>query len=168
MRLAVTGRDGQVARALAEVAADRGIELVHLARPEVDLTRPETVVPALRAARTDAVISAAAFTAVDAAEGDAQTAFAINEGGARAVAQAAADLDIPILHLSTDYVFDGSGDTPWREDDATGPLGVYGASKLAGDWRDHGQPRDPAHGLGVFSVWGEFRENHAARRGGPR
>jgi len=133
MKLAVTGRDGQVARALAEVAAAAGITLIPLARPEVDLTRPETIAPALHAAGVDAVISAAAFTAVDAAESDADAAFAINEGGARAVALAAADLNIPILHLSTDYVFDGSGDTPWREGDATGPLGVYGASKLAGE-----------------------------------
>ncbi|WP_316015306.1 dTDP-4-dehydrorhamnose reductase [Roseobacter sp. HKCCA0434] len=130
MRLAITGRNGQVARALAEM---KGIEPVFLARPDMDLAQPESVLPALRDAGAQAVINAAAWTAVDAAEDDAEAAFAVNEGGARAVAQAAAELGIPVVQISTDYVFDGSGERPWREDDPTGPLGVYGASKLAGE-----------------------------------
>ena len=129
MRIAVTGRAGQVARALVEVHGD----VVTLARPEVDLLRPESVLPALRAAGADVVVNAAAYTAVDAAESDAEAAFAVNEGGARAVARAAAELGLPVIQISTDYVFDGSGDVPWREDHPTGPLGVYGASKLAGE-----------------------------------
>lgn len=133
MRLAVTGQAGQVARALGEVGAREGVEVVPLARPAFDLTLPETVLPILRAAGVDAVINAAAYTAVDAAQDDAASAFAVNEGGAAAVAQAAQVLGIPLVHLSTDYVFDGSGTRPWREGDQTGPLGVYGASKLAGE-----------------------------------
>ena len=129
MRIAVTGRAGQVARALVEVHGD----VVTLARPEVDLLRPESVLPALRAAGADVVVNAAAYTAVDAAESDAEAAFAVNEAGAQAVARAAAVLGMPVIQISTDYVFDGSGDVPWREDHPTGPLGVYGASKLAGE-----------------------------------
>lgn len=129
MRIAVTGQAGQVARALVEVHGD----VVTLARPELDLTRPATVLPALRAAGADVVVNAAAYTGVDAAESDAEAAFAVNEGGARAVACAAAELNLPVIQISTDYVFDGSGDAPWREDHPTGPLGVYGASKLAGE-----------------------------------
>ena len=133
MRLAVTGRTGQVARALAETGPRAGVEVVALARPALDLAVPGTVLPALRAAGVDAVVNAAAHTGVDAAEDDAEAAFALNEGGARDVARAAAELGLPVIQLSTDYVFDGSGDRPWREDDPTGPLGVYGASKLAGE-----------------------------------
>lgn len=133
MRLAVTGQAGQMARALVEVGLREGVEVVPLARPVLDLTQPDTVLPALRAVGVDAVINAAAYTAVDAAQDDAANAFAVNEGGAAAVAQAAEVLGIPVVHLSTDYVFDGSGTMPWREGDQTGPLGVYGASKLAGE-----------------------------------
>ncbi|SOH95426.1 dTDP-4-dehydrorhamnose reductase [Monaibacterium marinum] len=133
MRLAVTGQTGQVARALVELGMREGMEVVPLARPVFDLAQPDTVLPALRAAGVDAVVNAAAYTAVDAAQDDAANAFAVNEGGAAAVAQAAQVLGIPVVHLSTDYVFDGSGTMPWREGDRTGPLGVYGASKLAGE-----------------------------------
>ena len=129
MRIAVTGQAGQVARALVEVHGD----VVTLARPAVDLMQPDTVLPALRAAGADVVVNAAAYTGVDAAESDAKAAFAVNEGGARAVAEAAAELNLPVIQISTDYVFDGSVDAPWREDHPTGPLGVYGASKLAGE-----------------------------------
>jgi len=161
MRLAVTGQAGQVARALGEVGAREGVEVVPLARPAFDLTLPETVLPILRAAGVDAVINAAAYTAVDAA-----SAFAVNEGGAAAVAQAAQVLGISLFQLSTDYVFEGSGTRPWREGDHTGPLGVYGASTL--DRRRAGlrQSCHPAHGVGLFALWRELRENHAAAGGG--
>jgi dTDP-4-dehydrorhamnose reductase len=102
-------------------------------RPELDLTRPETILPALRAARPDIVVSAAAYTAVDRAESEADLAFAVNGAGAGAVAEAAATLGVPVIHLSTDYVFDGAKAAPYAEDDPTAPLGVYGASKLAGE-----------------------------------
>jgi len=133
MRLVVTGRSGQVVSALAERGRAAGVEIVAVGRPDLDLARPETVGPALEAARPDVIVSAAAHTAVDRAESEADLAFAINAGGAGAVAEAAAALGVPVIHLSTDYVFDGSKPTPWCEDDPTGPLGVYGASKLAGE-----------------------------------
>jgi dTDP-4-dehydrorhamnose reductase len=134
VRIIVTGREGQVARALAERGPGFGHEIVLLARPELDLAaNAETISEALAAARPEAIISAAAYTAVDKAEGDAEQAFRVNAQGAGAVAAAAARLTVPLVHLSTDYVFDGTKAAPYVEDDATGPTGVYGASKLAGE-----------------------------------
>lgn len=134
MRLAVTGRRGQIAASLAEVAGSRGdIEVVALGRPELDLRRPGSIAPALLAARPDIVVSAAAYTAVDRAEDEPEIAFAVNCEGAGRVAEAAAQMGVPVIHLSTDYVFAGTGEEPHAEDGATGPLGVYGASKLAGE-----------------------------------
>lgn len=132
MRLAVTGQHGQVARALAE-RASAGITVVPLARPAFDLADPATIAPALAAAGADAVVSAAAYTAVDRAESEPDLAHAINAAGPGALATAAHALGLPLVHLSTDYVFDGQADRPYREDDPTGPTGVYGASKLAGE-----------------------------------
>ncbi|MGX5846516.1 dTDP-4-dehydrorhamnose reductase [Mesorhizobium sp. PL10] len=134
MRLVVTGRDGQVAASLLEAGKARdGIEVVAVGRPTLDLARPDTVFDALAAARPDIVVSAAAYTAVDQAEDEPDLAFAINAVGAGKVAEAAARLGVPVIHLSTDYVFDGSKDGPYVETDATAPLSVYGASKLAGE-----------------------------------
>ena len=134
MRLLVTGKDGQVARSLAErAAALPDIELVTTTRAELDLERPETVAAAIAAARPDIVVSAAAYTAVDRAEDEPGPAFAINATGAGAVAAAAAAIGAPIIHLSTDYVFSGDKPDAYQEGDATGPRGVYGRSKLAGE-----------------------------------
>jgi dTDP-4-dehydrorhamnose reductase len=133
MRIAVTGRSGQVVQSLLERAKAGNVEVHAVGRPDLDLARPETVVAALLALRPDAIVNAAAYTAVDLAESEPALAHEINATGAGAVARAGAQLDIPIVHLSTDYVFDGSLGRPYREDDATGPLGVYGASKLAGE-----------------------------------
>ncbi|BAV51768.1 NAD(P)-dependent oxidoreductase [Mesorhizobium sp. 113-1-2] len=134
MRLVVTGRDGQVAASLLEAGqAHAGVEVVAIGRPELDLARPETIVDAIALAKPDIVVSAAAYTAVDLAEDEPDLAFAVNATGAGKVAEAAARLGVPIIHLSTDYVFDGSASRPYLETDATAPLGVYGASKLAGE-----------------------------------
>lgn len=134
MRIVVTGRDGQVARSLAECGAARhGIDIVCLGRPELDLTAPRSVLTAIRAAKPDLVVSAAAYTAVDAAEDDPETAFAVNERGAGAVASATRLCGVPLIHLSTDYVFSGDGIDAYSEDMPTGPRGVYGRSKLAGE-----------------------------------
>ena len=133
MRIAVTGRHGQVARALNEIAGRHGHEVVLLGRPDLDLADPSTVAPAIRAANARAVINAAAYTAVDKAESEPDVAEAVNGAGAGAVAVAAAELGLPVLQVSTDYVFDGSKPTPYVEEDTTGPLGAYGHSKLAGE-----------------------------------
>ena len=134
MRLVVTGREGQVAQSLIEVARDRdGVEVIAVGRPALDLARPDTVFAALEAARPDIVVSAAAYTAVDQAEDEKDLAFAVNATGAGEVAEAAARLGVPVIHLSTDYVFDGTKHGAYVETDATAPLGVYGASKFAGE-----------------------------------
>lgn len=132
MRLAVTGKNGQVVSALQALASAE-LEIVALGRPELDLAQPQTVLKALREIKPDAVVSAAAYTAVDKAESEPDVAFAVNRDGARAVAQAASELGIPVIHLSTDYVFDGTKATPYVESDATGPTSIYGRSKLEGE-----------------------------------
>ena len=132
MRLVVTGRDGQVATALAALA-EAGVDVVRLGRPEIDLERPETLAPALKAARPDVVVSAAAYTAVDQAENEPERARLVNAVSPGVLAEAAQALGAPILHLSTDYVFDGSKPKPYVETDATGPVTVYGATKLDGE-----------------------------------
>src|SRR4051794_9842179 len=108
MRLFVIGTEGQVARSLREAAASHdGITLAFGARPDVDLLRPQTVATGITAFKPDLVINPAAYTAVDRAEVEPDIAFAVNREGARAAAAAANKLNIPIIHLSTDYVFDG-------------------------------------------------------------
>lgn len=134
MRILVTGRNGQLATALNEVAAKRpGFEVIAMGRPELDLEDAASVAPAISGARPDFIINAAAYTAVDKAEQEEAKAFAINRDGAAAVAAAAAKLDVPLIHISTDYVFPGGKPSPYVETDATGPLGVYARSKLAGE-----------------------------------
>ncbi len=132
MRLVVTGRDGQVTRALQALAGP-DLEIVALGREQFDLAAESDPTPVFAAARPNAIVNAGAYTAVDKAESERELAFAINGRGAGRVARAAAALNIPIIQVSTDYVFDGSGERPWREDDPVGPLGVYGASKRAGE-----------------------------------
>ncbi|MDB5551447.1 MAG: rfbD [Rhizobium sp.] len=133
MRIAVTGKQGQVAQSLAEIGTDQGVEIILVGRPELDLLDASTVYDAIARVKPDIIVSAAAYTAVDKAESEREAAFAVNATGAEAVAQAAAKLDTPVIHLSTDYVFDGSLDRPYREDDMVGPASVYGASKLEGE-----------------------------------
>lgn len=133
MRLAVTGREGQVVSSLLEAGQLAGVDVIAIGRPQLDLANPDTVVDAIAAAKPDIVVSAAAYTAVDQAEDEPDLAFAINAVGAGKVAEAAARLGVPVIHLSTDYVFDGSAPGAYVETDVTAPLGVYGASKFAGE-----------------------------------
>ena len=134
MRLVVTGLHGQVVSAMIE-RAPRGVEIIALGRPQLDLTVRDVVLATLRAARCDVIVNAAAYTAVDKAESEPDVAMRVNGEGAGYVAEIAAELRAPLLHLSTDYVFDGALDRPYREDDATAPTGAYGRSKLAGEQR---------------------------------
>jgi dTDP-4-dehydrorhamnose reductase len=131
MRIAVTGSKGQVATSLIERAGP-GIEVVALGRPAFDLEDRQSVIAGLEGARPDVVVNAAAYTAVDKAEAEEAIAIRVNGEGAGHVAEAAR-LGVPLLHLSTDYVFDGALSRPYREDDATGPMGAYGRSKLIGE-----------------------------------
>ena len=129
MSLLVFGHTGQVARALARLAP----EAVFLSRAEADLSNPAACAAAIRAQAPRAVINAAAWTAVDAAETQEAEATVINADAPGAMARECAALGIPFLTISTDYVFDGSGSTPWTPDAPTGPLNAYGRSKLAGE-----------------------------------
>lgn len=129
MTILVFGKTGQVALELARIAP----EARFVGRDEADLTDPAACAAQILAIRPAAVINAAAYTAVDRAESDAGTARLVNAAAPGAMARACADLGIPFLHVSTDYVFDGSGEAPRAEDAPTGPLGVYGQTKLDGE-----------------------------------
>jgi len=133
MRIIVVGKEGQVARALAERARAHGAQAVLVGRPKLDLADPSGIEDALIDTGGDVIVNAAAYTAVDQAESDPELADAINGIGAGAVAGAAAAMNVPVIHLSTDYVFDGTASRPYREDDPVSPLGAYGASKLLGE-----------------------------------
>ena len=134
MRVVVTGHEGQVVRSLVERGRPAGATVIPLGRPDLDLAGPsDRIVDAIKATAPEVIVSAAAYTSVDKAESERDLAFAVNERGPRAVAGAARELGVPIIHLSTDYVFDGKRDRPYAEDDPTVPNGVYGASKLAGE-----------------------------------
>lgn len=128
-RLLVFGKTGQVARELARLRPDARF----LDRAEADLTQPEACAAAIRAADCDAVINAAAWTAVDLAETEEAAATVVNAAAPGAMAAACAERGLPFLHVSTDYVFDGQGEQPFAVDHPTGPLGAYGRSKLAGE-----------------------------------
>ena len=142
LRVLVAGGAGQVGRALQRLdgaeAADAGgrrhaVAVAALGRDRLDVTDAEQVAAALAALRPEAVVNAAAWTAVDRAEAEPEAAFAANEAGARVVAEACAAAGVPLVHLSTDYVFDGTKGTPYEPGDPVSPLGVYGASKAAGE-----------------------------------
>jgi len=133
MRLLVFGKTGQVARELARLTAAAGIKAHFLGREDADLTSPLACARAVHNNDADVVINAAAYTAVDASEDNRQMARLINAQSPTEMARAAAHDGKAFLHISTDYVFDGHGDTPWREDDRPDPQGVYGRTKLAGE-----------------------------------
>ena len=135
MKILLLGKNGQVGWELQRSLAVLG-DLVALDRhsePCGDLGQPQRLIEAVRALRPDVIVNAAAHTAVDRAEGEADLARALNATAPAALAQAALDLGAWLVHYSTDYVFDGSGSRPWREGDATGPLSVYGQTKLEGE-----------------------------------
>ncbi len=132
MKLTVFGRTGQVATELRRLAGP-GLELEIMGRDAADFSDPAGVARAARAATGDAFVNAVAYTAVDAAETDEPAASVVNGVSVGALADAAARSGRPLIHLSTDYVFDGSGEAAWRPDDATSPINAYGRSKRAGE-----------------------------------
>ena len=134
MRLYVIGAEGQVARSLREAAsANPDVTIGCGSRPTVDILDPASVAAAIASFRPDVVVNPAAYTAVDQAEDEPERAFAINRDGAQAVAWIAREYDLPIVHLSTDYVFDGGKAGAYLETDDTNPQGVYGRSKCEGE-----------------------------------
>jgi dTDP-4-dehydrorhamnose reductase len=133
VKVLVTGRSGQLACGLLEAAVPLGVEVVAVGRPDIDLVDEKSVARVISRERPDAVVNAAAYTAVDRAEAESAIARAVNALGAEHVARACEVHSIPIIQISTDYVFDGMKDGPYSEDDPTGPVNLYGRSKLEGE-----------------------------------
>ena len=134
IRLLVTGREGQVVRSLLERAAlHNDIDILVAGRPEFDLSAPASLATLIKSARSDLIVSAAAYTAVDQAETEEELARIINAQAAGVIAEAAQALQIPVIHLSTDYVFDGSKMSAYVETDPVAPVSAYGRTKLAGE-----------------------------------
>jgi dTDP-4-dehydrorhamnose reductase len=150
MNLLVTGARGMLGRAVVDAAMRLGHDVHAVGHAQLDITDPEATRLTLASSRPKAVVNCAAYTDVDGAESDWQTAEAVNARGAGNVAAAAAEIGALIVHVSTDYVFDGSKREPWLESDAVGPLGVYGETKLAGERAI--VAANPAHAI-VRTAW---------------
>ncbi len=133
MRVVVTGAAGQLGRDVVATLEAAGDDVVAFDRSSLDLTAPGSATSTLSSIRPDAVINCAAYTAVDACETEVDLAHDVNEHGVRSLASACHEVDAHLVHVSTDYVFDGELDRPYREDDPTNPQSVYGRSKLAGE-----------------------------------
>lgn len=132
VKVLVFGKSGQVARALQQYEGTMAFS-----RADADLNKPAECIAIIQSTDAQAVINAAAYTNVDLAENDIDTAMRVNKDAPAAMAKACADKGVPFLHISTDYVFDGSGETPHTEMNTSNPLGIYGKSKLAGEKAIH-------------------------------
>ena len=133
MKVLVTGSNGQVGYCLVQQLRQQNADFLALDRDQLDITQRQAVWQTVSDYRPDVIINAAAYTAVDKAESEVEQAFAINRDGAAYLAEAAQQIGAAMLHISTDYVFDGQATQPYTETDATAPQGVYGQSKLAGE-----------------------------------
>jgi dTDP-4-dehydrorhamnose reductase len=129
----IVGETGQLAVALAEALSAHGLTARRAGRPALDFDRPDSIASVFHSAAPSLVVNAAAYTAVDAAEDDADAAFRANRDGPAQLAALCEAVGVPLIHVSTDYVFDGNKRAPYVESDTTSPQGVYGASKLAGE-----------------------------------
>ena len=136
MKIVLFGKSGQVGWELRRALAPLG-EVIAFGRgpdhPGADFTKPENLANAIRSIRPDVIVNAAAYTSVETADDESKLAYLINAEAPRVLAEEAATSGACLVHYSTDYVFDGSGVTPWSETDVPSPLNVYGASKLAGE-----------------------------------
>ncbi len=133
MKVLVIGKEGQVARSLAAAERSEGMAVVALGRPDIDLTKPDTIPKAIDAVAPQVVVNAGAYTAVDKAETEPELAGLVNATGAGHLAEVCSERTLPLIHLSTDYVFDGKKNGPYNERDLVAPVGVYGCSKLEGE-----------------------------------
>lgn len=133
MKVLITGAGGMTGSELVRQAAERSWDVVALSRADLDITDADAVEGVIGHARPDVIINAAAYTAVDAAEQDVESAMAVNAAGAQNIARAAKVNGSQILHISTDYVFDGQATEPYLPDDRPAPINAYGESKLAGE-----------------------------------
>lgn len=134
MNILLIGENGQVSRELKQTLANQGQVIVRGSQ-QLDLAKPEQIRQQVRELRPDLIVNAAAYTAVDKAEQDAEAAFRANAEAPGVLARWCAAASVPFVHYSTDYVFDGEGAAPYREDQPTAPLGVYGTSKRDGEDR---------------------------------
>jgi dTDP-4-dehydrorhamnose reductase len=132
MKLLVTGGGGQLARAMAGLRKD-DVEIIPRTRAELDIADAASIAQSLARVRPDAIVNAAAYTNVERAEADREAAFRANSVGPRLLAEATSAAGVPLIHISTDFVFDGNAARPYRPGDPTAPLNVYGESKLAGE-----------------------------------
>jgi dTDP-4-dehydrorhamnose reductase len=132
MKVVITGKGGQLAWELDQLAPQEH-EVISVGINELDITNESLVSEFITKTKPDLVINAAAYTAVDKAEEDTETAYAVNEFGVKYLASACKQVNARILHVSTDFVFDGTSTTPYQTDSKPNPINVYGASKLAGD-----------------------------------
>jgi len=132
VRILLTGRNGQVGQELSRALAPLG-EIIAHDRSGLDLAVPDSIVAAVRSAKAEVVVNAAAYTAVDQAEREPEAAHAVNAGGVAVLAEEAKRAGALLIHYSTDYVFDGTLDRPYVEDDAPNPVNAYGQSKLGGE-----------------------------------
>jgi dTDP-4-dehydrorhamnose reductase len=155
VRVLITGAGGQLGTDLVRTCRDAGDDVIACARTELDLTDRDSVLSAITSTRPDAVLHAGAWTAVDACESDPDRAFATNAMGCRWVTEAARLAGSHVVHVSTDYVFDGTKPEPYHEWDDPNPQGVYGRSKLGGE-----READPSHAI-VRTSWvcGEHGSN---------
>ena len=133
MRILLTGKHGQLGRCFYDVFLGTDPELFAYGSAELNITDAQQVADVVQQVKPDIIVNAAAYTAVDKAETDSDNAYLVNATGPELLAKQAADLDIPFVHVSTDYVFDGEAVEPYLPSDETNPQGVYGASKLAGE-----------------------------------
>ncbi|AZZ46540.1 dTDP-4-dehydrorhamnose reductase [Pseudomonadaceae bacterium SI-3] len=133
MRILVCGAGGQVGHELINRASGYGLEALGMTRDNLDITDAGQVADLVSRLKPGLIINAAAYTHVDNAETHSERAYSVNRDGAERLAQAARQASIPLLHISTDYVFSGNAQAPYREEDEVAPTGVYGASKLAGE-----------------------------------
>jgi dTDP-4-dehydrorhamnose reductase len=156
MKVLVTGRSGQIAQSLLALTAP-DVDVIAIGRPDLDISHISSIERAIARERPDILVNAAAYTAVDRAEDDINAAYAANRDGAGHAAKAAASAGIPIIHLSTDYVFAGDKTSPYVETDQTGPASIYGRSKLEGE--EAIEDACPAHVIlrtaWVYSPYGE-------------
>ena len=127
------GAEGQLGWEIVRRAPKASIPCDALDIAQLDITQRDAVMRAVERLEPSVVVNAAAYTAVDKAEADAEAAFAVNKNGAAHLAEACAAANVPLIHISTDYVFDGEKQTPYLESDPAAPLGIYGMSKLAGE-----------------------------------
>jgi dTDP-4-dehydrorhamnose reductase len=149
MRILVTGAQGQVGRELAHLLTAHG-DVVATDRTALDLAQPDAIVSAMRTLEPDLVVNAGAYTAVDLAEREPDAAFAVNAQAPQVLAEEVRRRGALLIHYSTDYVFDGTADTPYDEDAPTGPVNVYGRSKLAGE---HAIAASGARALVLRTSW---------------